>query len=421
MKKDKGVENMKPLISIIIPNYNREKVICETVENVLEQTYENIEVIVVDDCSEDNSVKLLGTIRDQRVRVLTQKQHQGQCKSRNLGVKASSGMYIAFQDSGTVWEKDKLEKQAAILQEQESVGMVYCTVEIDNGTGATRFPSAIAREWKEEKCLETLRKGNIIDTPTMVMRKECFEQLEGFDEQFLCWEDYDFVIRFAQKYPIRIVDEVLVHSRYFENSISKNDKLLLQTLPVFLKKHYLFWGSGCNAEELLRIVFNGILRNGKVTHEDFLVECQNMHNALSKTYGKSILKSAECALEEKRAIDSMPMEIVKFEFQNFMKEVHEGKQFYIYGAGTWAARLIKRFDELGYIKNIKNLIVSKKGQNKSVEGIEILSLDELKNEQNVPILIGVAEKTQLEIYKILRQAGCIRIVIFYTKFWEYIK
>ena len=112
------------LISVIIPTYNRENKIIDAVRSVLEQTYINIEVIVIDDGSTDDTYLMLDKIEDKRLKYVYQ-ENSGACVARNRGIKEAKGKYIAFHDSDDIWHKDKLEKQIRVL-EKTNADIVFC-------------------------------------------------------------------------------------------------------------------------------------------------------------------------------------------------------------------------------------------------------------------------------------------------------
>ena len=114
------------LISVIIPTYNRAHLIKRSAESVLNQTYKNIELIIVDDGSTDNTKEVIDSIKDERI-VYIKQENQGCCAARNKGIDTAKGKYIAFQDSDDVWHLDKLEKQIQILKEN-NVDVVFCKI-----------------------------------------------------------------------------------------------------------------------------------------------------------------------------------------------------------------------------------------------------------------------------------------------------
>ena len=109
------------LVSIIIPVYNAEKFIAETIENILEQTYQNYEIILVDDYSSDRSVEIIEKYKekDKRIIIIKKKKNEGPALTRNRGIKQANGKYICFQDADDKWEKDKIEKQVKFMKKNK--------------------------------------------------------------------------------------------------------------------------------------------------------------------------------------------------------------------------------------------------------------------------------------------------------------
>jgi teichuronic acid biosynthesis glycosyltransferase TuaG len=115
-------ENEKPLISVITPCYNSARYIAKTIESVLAQTYQNWEMIIVDDCSTDNSYQtaIAFAEKDKRIRVYRQEQNSGAALARNKAILESRGKYVAFLDSDDLWLPEKLEKQLRFMQKNNS-------------------------------------------------------------------------------------------------------------------------------------------------------------------------------------------------------------------------------------------------------------------------------------------------------------
>lgn len=413
---------MEPLISVIIPNFNRENVIYETVCNVLEQTYRNIEVIVVDDCSKDGSVEELKKIHDSRFSYVLSEEHRGANACRNEGVRVSHGEYIAFQDSGTLWKNEKLEKQLARLKSCESAGLVYCMIEAEQEGVFTCTPEkALSVNEKEERCGERLAKGNMIDTPTIMVTRSCFEKIGGFDEKLLRWQDYDFVIRVAQNYPIVIVNEVLARTKFFSNSISSNYEYLVQSVPIIIKKNRAFFEKFGGVDDLISGLM-GTLVISELPYSVCLDYCNYLDEQLKEVFPDSVCKYFNKGIEKIVNRDRLNNGLVLYNFQNFIKSVHEGKHFLIYGAGQVAQKLVLRFAEIGCLTMIEKIVVTKKDDvnNDEMEGIPVVQIDELEDMQDMPILIGVSEKIQMEIFKILCAKQYKNIITLQNTFWQYI-
>lgn len=121
------IDNEK--ISVVIPTYNRAKTINKSIKSVLNQTYTNIEVIVVDDCSTDNTETIIKKIKDKRVKYYKLDCNKGACFARNYGIKKATGNYIAFQDSDDIFEKNKLEKQYENIKKNKS-DLNFCRIKL---------------------------------------------------------------------------------------------------------------------------------------------------------------------------------------------------------------------------------------------------------------------------------------------------
>ena len=207
-------------ISVIIPTYNREAVIERSVRSVLQQTYSNLEVIIVDDGSTDNTEQVIAQIRDERIRYIKQ-ENGGASSARNAGVKHATADLIAFQDSDDYWHPDKLEKQMAYWQQHPECDLIYCAFVTNFANGAS--PKVPAEgTWGELSgdIFRTLIVNNTIGTGTMLMKKHVFEALGGFDISLECIEDWDFALRVAEEHLIGYVDEILVDAYRMEGSLS---------------------------------------------------------------------------------------------------------------------------------------------------------------------------------------------------------
>ncbi|MBP5599713.1 MAG: glycosyltransferase family 2 protein [Lachnospiraceae bacterium] len=127
------------MISVIVPVYNAEKYIKETIESVLSQSFEDFELLLIDDCSKDDSEAIIKSINDERIRYIKQPENMGAWAARNRGLEEAKGRYIAFLDADDLWDKDKLKKEFEFMQ-SENAGFVFTGYEFadeyGNGTGA---------------------------------------------------------------------------------------------------------------------------------------------------------------------------------------------------------------------------------------------------------------------------------------------
>lgn len=213
---------MKERVSIIVPTYNREKVIGRALQSILRQTYESYEIIVVDDGSVDHTQDIVEQIADDRIRYIRLEQNQGAGHARNVGIQESKYDYIAFLDSDDEWMRRMLELQMQRMMElPKEVGLVYCRMR--GGQEGERFcmpPLECKRDLLEGDMFRFLLWKNVIGTPCMLIRKECLEQTGGFKESLRCIEDYELVLRIAKDWRIGFVDEILVEVHKSEGSLS---------------------------------------------------------------------------------------------------------------------------------------------------------------------------------------------------------
>lgn len=122
------------MISVIVPVYNAEKYICETIDSVLAQTYTDFELLLVDDCSKDNSVKLIQGYTDSRVKLLKQSSNMGAWAARNRGLLEAKGRYIAFLDADDIWVEDKLSLEMDFMKDNDA-GFVFAGYEFADCNG----------------------------------------------------------------------------------------------------------------------------------------------------------------------------------------------------------------------------------------------------------------------------------------------
>lgn len=181
------------LVSVVIPMFNAEATICETLNSILNQTYTNIEVLIVDDGSTDSSLKLVSEYSDKRVKVFT-KVNGGVSSARNLGIKESRGDYIAFCDSDDVWKIDKLEKQIYYIEKNNDIDFIGCN----------RNGESIQVLFKK---YNKFRKIDFFDmllkmfpqTSTAVIKKTVFDDVGIYDESQKFAEDGNLWLRICKR------------------------------------------------------------------------------------------------------------------------------------------------------------------------------------------------------------------------------
>lgn len=212
------------MISVIVPTYNREEQIERAVRSILQQTFDRYEIIIVDDGSTDRTEEVVRGISDDRLQYIRLDHNHGAAYARNVGIRASQYKYIAFLDSDDEWHPRKLELQMRRMQEESpEVGLVYCRMSgmQEDGRGRQYTPAYECRpESLEGDMFHFLLWRNVIGTPAMLVRRECLESVGLFRESLSCLEDYELVLRIAEKWRISFVNEVLVEIHRTSGSLT---------------------------------------------------------------------------------------------------------------------------------------------------------------------------------------------------------
>ena len=256
---------MGELVSVVLPTYNRAYVLERAIESVQNQTYSNLEIIVIDDGSTDNTSQVIENISEHRIRYIKNPRNAGVSHARNLGIVASGGKYIAFQDSDDVWRKDKLEKQIKYM-EQNDYGMVYSAFEreFQDGTVVYYPPKEMSLEKKQGNIVKSLLERNLVSTQAMLVKKEVFQNIGFFNEGMSNLEDYELAVRIAKKYQVGMVDEPLVHLYTMEDGINQNQ------LEALVNITYIYLS---NQRELKEYgMYDGIINGIRYKAQEFGIE-----------------------------------------------------------------------------------------------------------------------------------------------------
>lgn len=217
----------KPLVSVIMPLFNSEKFVVESIESVLEQKYRELELIIVDDCSTDKSVEIVTRyLNDQRLTLIKLPENQGQGSSRNVGLKHAKGDYIAFIDSDDVWKENKLEFQLIFMQ-RTNCDFSYTNLAFINEFGET-IKSRLSLVTNKVNYNDLL-KNNYIATSTVIISKNLISKYKFPDyrkkQDYILWLE----ILKEEKIEAKHLDEILTLYRKHKNQTT-NNKLNLITL-----------------------------------------------------------------------------------------------------------------------------------------------------------------------------------------------
>lgn len=229
--------NNSPKVSVIIPTYNRAHLIERSINSVLQQTYDDLELIVVDDASTDNTSSVISKITDKRLRYFRNEKNIGPSKSRNKGIELAKGELIAFHDSDDEWCEDKLEKQINLLNNSSfEVAAVYCGMEFFNFETGEK----IGEDLREVNFREVFKNGLHFLTPanvTVMIKKEVLNEVGKFDERLHAMEDTELAIRVSKKYSYGFVKEPLVKVTRNHNQLTANAKNYTEAKEFIYEKH----------------------------------------------------------------------------------------------------------------------------------------------------------------------------------------
>jgi glycosyltransferase involved in cell wall biosynthesis len=194
-------------VAVVLPCYNSAKYLARALDSVLAQTYSGVRFYVIDDGSTDETANILKRYLDHGLAVF--QEHEGQAAARNRGIRMSDEPYIAFLDADDYWLPQKLERQIAPLRQNPNVGMVCsdCVTLKGGQSESSYFENASVP--RTGKLFARLARECFIFTPTVLVRRECLEQVGYFNESLVVSEDFNLWLRIAARWEIAVIPEVL--------------------------------------------------------------------------------------------------------------------------------------------------------------------------------------------------------------------
>ena len=250
---DKKNNGNLPGISVIIPTYNRSRLLLKAIESVRKQTHQNIEIIVVDDCSIDDTEQIVRNIQDERIRYIKHETNKGGAESRNTGIKNAAGAYIGFLDSDDQWLPEKLEKQLNIFKLNSKIGVVYTGIATFNEEG---FLDEILPQYRGKMISYLLEANYINTTSSILVEKNLLDQVNGFNSTLPSCQDWDLYLKLAQKTSFDFVGEPLVlFYQHKGERISTNNQAVLEG-HLYIYRHYKKLAEKQGEKVFMRFNFN---------------------------------------------------------------------------------------------------------------------------------------------------------------------
>lgn len=247
-----------PKISVIIPTYNRAMLLSSAIDSVLSQTYEDYELIVIDDGSTDDTTEIVNKYSTDKLRYVFQ-ENKGRSAARNYGIKLAKGEYIAFLDSDDLFVPSKLEAQVRILDNNPCYGLVYShanTID-ENGDNLDQYSyTGNLSGWIYPDLLYI--RNNVITTPTVMVRAKALADVGGFDETMHICEDLDLWCRIARKFQVmqicqplaivrvraseqlNVLESTAARTRYYKNAIGRDPSLRAIKKELFSEMYNVY-------------------------------------------------------------------------------------------------------------------------------------------------------------------------------------
>jgi len=213
---------MEYKISIVVSIYNADKTISSMIESVLNQTYKDFELILINDGSKDKSLEIINQYvqKDNRI-ILIDKNNSGLTKSLNIGLEKATGKYIARIDADDIWFPDKLAKQVAFLEDNNEYAMIGTAYnEIDDDGKIIHDKQRTVLLSSCDDILNNIEKLNPFLHSSVLFRKEVLKTVGFYNETFKYTQDYEYWVRIINKYKVANLTEILASRRYSENMIS---------------------------------------------------------------------------------------------------------------------------------------------------------------------------------------------------------
>ena len=227
-----------PVVSVILPTFNRAALLSMSAGSVLAQSFRDLELIVVDDGSKEDIESAVRALGDTRATCIRRPVSGGPAAARNTGLMAARGQYVAFQDSDDEWLLDKLALQLADLEKERSGAMCICGLLRRNKSRIRRYIPPLTNHAGEES-FSAIASRPIAYTQTWLVPRKELIQVGGFDEQLRVWEDFELLLRLSKILSIQSMSTPLVISEQGEDSITnENNAAFHDAMTLILEKYH---------------------------------------------------------------------------------------------------------------------------------------------------------------------------------------
>ncbi len=282
-----------PTISVIIPAYNAERTILETIASVQQQTFSDLELIVVDDGSTDRTLELLYTVTDERLRIFSY-QNGGVSVARNRGISHATGEFIAFLDADDLWTPDKLEAQLTALQQHPEAGVAYSwTYFIDEQGGPSYVDDS--RSFEGNVYAELLVTNFLHNGSNPLIRSQAIKSVGGFDPALAFGEEWDFYLRLAVRWAFVLVPKPQI--LYRQSSVSASSKVEEMEQQTLIMLEKAFQAAPPELQYLKNQSFAWIYKYGAQQYLKYSTDISGVNKASQKLW-KAIRLRPQILLEK---------------------------------------------------------------------------------------------------------------------------
>jgi glycosyltransferase involved in cell wall biosynthesis len=253
-------------VSVIIPTYNSAKFILESLNSAIQQTYKDIEIIVVDDGSTDNTKQVLAPFMDKICYIY--KDNGGAASARNTGIKHATGKYIAFLDADDIWLPEKLELQMKLFSQNKDIDWIHTNLILIDESGIEQGIRKLPPDFATKDIFYTLFMEYWTLTSSIIIKRGCLDIVGEFDESLPVNQDYDLWLRMAHHYKIGYIDQPLTKYRIHQAQNTKKIDLLCYCEKKVIEKAIRNFPQLANQSKLLNIRFGKLFFDWGHRHFD---------------------------------------------------------------------------------------------------------------------------------------------------------
>ena len=313
-----------PSVSVIMPVFNTSSYVQAAIESILKQTYDDFEFIIIDDCSEDESVSIIQAYKDSRIKLIRNDQNLGISHTRNKGMRAAQGKYIAVFDSDDIAPANRLEKQVSFLEKNSEFGLIGGAVQPIGEDG-----KPIGQAWdypaSPEEVPVRLLFGNYFAQPAVMIRAKALANTEPYNPEFVTAGDYDLWVRLSRVTRVWNLPEVMLYYRMHGSGITRKTKrdISLGSIKKIIGSH-LDYLEIDHTEEDLSIYL-------EITNNSYDKSFDAFVNRLKRGYPPDVyfrlLSSIGFANQKLNRFDQQALDRVLEEKKQLIKELYAKKYF----------------------------------------------------------------------------------------------